>query len=245
MKKLILLTSLLITIISSCAIPDKNQTVVNINKEQIKWDNSNKIIFEDDRIIISMILNESSDEFIKGIIEKISIDNEDSGKNYIINNYVFSYVEIRNKTDHSLNFKLDKLKIISDDVFIKAISPLELPNEIVRTNPKGITKNVYNGIWISTLSIVGIGLSIGGGELIARIIFGTINAIRNALLNDNFDFKTGKISHFFSKNKHLTKYNYNDLIFGTNYITAKSEKRGIVVFKKFDLKKKIKIKVDN
>lgn len=245
MKKVILLTSLLIVIISSCAIPDKNQTIVDINKEQIKWDDSHKIIFEDERIFISMILNDSSDEFIKGIIEKFSIDNEDSGKNYILNDYVFSYVEIRNKTNHSLNFKLDKLKIISDGVLIKAISPLELPNEILRTNPKGITKNVYNGICISTLSIIGIGLSIGGGELIARMIFYTINAIRNAILNDNFDFKTGKISHFFSKNKHLTKYNYNDLIFESNYLTAKSEKKGIVVFKKIDLKKIIRIKVDN
>jgi hypothetical protein len=221
MKNILFL--LLILFFISCVSGDKNKSSISINNKQFIWDLQNQKTFENDKIRIGLIVNEKNSNIIKNIYFKYVVDSDESAINFLLTHYFFGLLTISNLTDRTIDVKLKSISLINDHKSIKILSAKQVPNDIKRFNPKGLTKNVYNSIW-SSVAIV---ISIKGGDLILDGLGKLYEFISGNRYPDPEDF--------FSSLYHETNIKYNSLIFDDNKIDKKTTISGLVFINKEEL----------
>jgi len=210
---------MLLLLCISCVSADPGMTTCTINKDTFDWDYKNPVTFENDTFNVTMVINRNSRNIIKEIYYKYSMDGEPSAQNFLYDSYDICLIDVCNKSNAEEMFLLSRFSISGNNGSFYPLSPIDIPAEINRINPKGISKNVYNTLAVITVTAAVI------------VVATSVPTIPLPYHNESFLEKKEK-KELWSGMYHSTKYEYEDLIIDKNSIKPLSCKKGIIFIKK-------------
>ncbi len=193
---------------------DPRESRLIVSMEKFDWDYKLALVYENDSLHIRMVPSRDSDTIFNAIANGYSVDKESSARSYLSDSYKVCLLELKNKTPAEQIFYLDKLHLVYEDVALSPVSPVDLPSELKRLNPKGISKNIYNSVVaITVLAAISSALfAMGDGNM-------KPTGVEAEVL-----YSPGIWSSIF----HRTNLKYEDLILQKNPIGPNKSKSGIV-----------------
>jgi len=240
MRKLIVWSLIILHL--GCISADPKETKYKVNDDSIQWNYNNPIHYENDRFLINLYLSNDTENIFTKIFYKYAVDGDKSALSYLSNNYDICLIDIHNKTNAELIIDLNKIKLLKDKISINVYSPLDIPAQIERLNPKGITKNIYNTIAAIIVTAAIIVLLSQGGAGCLSVPAPQDSSLKSGR-NEKKEEKPDDYKKYgiFSSLFHKTDYDYDDCIIDTNIIQPVSHKSGLVFVKKGFINSKIKI----
>lgn len=193
---------------------DPRESKLIVSMEKFDWDYEHALVYENDSLHIRMVPSRDRDTIFNAIARRYAVDRESSARSYLSDRYEVCLLELKNKTRAEQIFYLDKLHFVSNGVILSPVSPVDLPSEVRRVNPKGISKNIYNSV-------------------VAITVLAAISSALFAMSDGNMKptgveadvlYSPGIWSRIF----HNTHFKYEDLILKKNPIGPNKSKSGIV-----------------
>jgi hypothetical protein len=209
-----------IILLTGCMTADPKISNYDVSKNRFDWDYDHLLFIENNSFVISLFPSKNSDRIFDFITNRYIIDSERSAKKFLSDNYDIYLIGITNKTNAEKCFYLRNLHLKYKAEYHHPISPVDLPSEINRINPKGISKNIYNALVIITVTIA----------VIAIIAYASKGNIGSLPGGPNFDFPAGPKK--WSAIYHGTKYKFDDLIIDENILAPNESKSGILFMPK-------------
>lgn len=201
-------------LLSGCMSADPRESNLIISMGKFDWDCKHALVYETDSLRIRMVPSRDRDTIFNAIAHRYAVDRESSARSYLSDNYEVALLELKNKTRAEQIFYLDKLHLVYNDVILSPVSPVDLPSEVKRLNPKGISKNIYNSVVaITVLAAISSALfAMGDGNM------------KPTGVEADVLYSPGIWSSIF----HKTHLSYEDLVLHKNLIGPNQSKSGIV-----------------
>ena len=212
MKRIIAV--IFIILLSGCMSADPRESRFTASMKEFNWDYERALDFENNTFRIRMVPSKDSGTVFDHIANSYAVDKESSARRYLFDNYDVYLLELKNKTQAEQIFYLDKLYLVCRDVTISTVSPVDLPSEIRRINPKGISKNMYNSVVVITV--------------LAAISSALITLGNENLRPSGLEADVLSAPEIWSGVFHKTRLKYEDLILNQNPIGPNKSKSGIV-----------------
>ncbi len=212
MKRIIAV--IFIILLSGCMSADPRESRFTVSKEKFGWDYGHALVLENDSFHIRLAPSRDSTGIFNSLADSYAVDKESSARRYLADTHEVCLLELKNKTQAEQIFYLDKLHLVYNDVILSPVSPVDLPAELKRVNPKGISKNIYNSAVILTVlaAISSALLVLGDGDMKPTGVEADVLSAP--------DIWSGIF--------HRTHLKYEDLILQKNPIAPNKSKSGIV-----------------
>ncbi len=208
---------------------DPDRTQYQVQKENFDWGRYAVKKFEDKVFRVKIFSGDYPDDLFEELGTVFVKDGDKSAVYYLKSYYDIFLLEIENKTDLPQDFSIPRIQFIGQECKDQFATPWSLPNDVYRLNPKGITKNVYNGIVVLGLAVALAAISYS----IPNILMGASSSKDKKETELTKVEPTEKEKKFYwSSLFHETKYQYNDLISQTNRIEPNSKKIGLLFLAK-------------
>ncbi|TGK08642.1 hypothetical protein EHO58_05475 [Leptospira selangorensis] len=137
--------------------PDQNEQIVSFDSNKnISYKDLNVLeVFElsDNQLHGYMFLTKANSNFIDALLLNFSVDNQNSAVLHLSQDYLVGLVVIENDTDVNKIFSFNSLKLNWKDTKIVPLLENEYPDKIKCFNWKGTTKNFYNFMAISAITV--------------------------------------------------------------------------------------------
>lgn len=212
MKRIIAV--IFIILLSGCMSADPRESMFTVSKEKFDWDYGRALVLENDSFHIRLVPSRDSRGIFDALADSYAVDKESSARRYLADTCEICLLELKNKTQAEQIFYLDKLYLVCRDVTISTVSPVDLPSEIRRINPKGISKNMYNSVVVITV--------------LAAISSALITLGNENLRPSGLEADVLSAPEIWSGVFHKTRLKYEDLILNQNPIGPNKSKSGIV-----------------
>lgn len=148
---------IILILLNSCVSPDQNeQTVIFDSNKNITYKDLNVLeVFEisDNQLRGYLFLTKANSNFIDALLLNFSVDNHQSAVLHLSQDYLVGLVVIENDSETDKVFSSNSLKLNWKDSEIVPLTETEYPDKIRCFNWKGTTKNFYNFIAISAITV--------------------------------------------------------------------------------------------
>lgn len=142
---------------NSCVSPDQNEQAVTFDSNKnVTYKDLNVLeIFEisDNQLHGYIFLTKANSNFMDKLLLNFSVDNPQSAVLHLSQDYLIGLVVVENDTDASKILSFDNLKLDWKDSKIVPLLENEYPERVRCFNWKGTTKNFYNFMAISAITI--------------------------------------------------------------------------------------------
>ena len=155
--KRIFLCLITLVLLNSCVFPDRNEQIISFdsNKNVTYKDLDVLEVFEisDNQLHGYIFLAKANSNFIDTLLLNFSVDNHQSAVLHLSQDYLVGLIVIENDTDVNNVLSLNSLILNWKDRKIAPLLENEYPDKIRCFNWKGTTKNFYNFMAISAITI--------------------------------------------------------------------------------------------
>jgi hypothetical protein len=211
-----------------CATADKPSSKLCIDEEKVQATYTVELRYRYDDLIVDIkVIDDSNTSFFGNIINSIAVSSQESGFDYLLDNYYITFISVENTGRRKKSFNIASLRLKVDDEYVKPLSPEKFPKVAKRVNVKGQMKNIYNLAVVAAVTsyvVISVAMCAKDGKCEGLRYVGDVFEVSQSGEKDPKKL----YSNFF----HKMKYEYDKTLKTDNVIKPRETVSGIVFFKK-------------